>query len=100
MAGAALVGGVLGGVVRAQDWKTFNGKLRDEHLGLQWFRNRLDAKVGIEQWRRHYNDVRPHSSLRYLTPTEFKAIQIAGPIAGGARRRRRLALPRKNRRTI
>jgi len=29
--------------------------------------------VGIEQWRRHYNEVRPHSSLGYLTPREFKA---------------------------
>ena len=28
----------------------------------------MDAKVGIEQWRQHYNEVRPHSSLGYLTP--------------------------------
>ena len=34
----------------------------------------LNAKVGIEQWRRHYNEVRPHSSLGYLTPAEFKAL--------------------------
>ncbi|MDD3765535.1 MAG: integrase core domain-containing protein, partial [Nevskiales bacterium] len=27
----------------------------------------------IESWRRHYNAVRPHSSLGYLTPHEFKA---------------------------
>ena len=53
--------------------ESFNGKLRDEFLTLQWFRNRLDAKVGIEQWRRHYNEVRPHSSLGYLTPLEFKS---------------------------
>ncbi len=26
----------------------------------------------IETWRRHYNDVRPHSSLGYLTPNEFR----------------------------
>ena len=25
----------------------------------------------IEAWRRHYNDIRPHSSLNYLTPNEF-----------------------------
>ena len=57
--------------------ESFNGKLRDEHLSLQWFRNRVDAKVGIEQWRRHYNEVRPHSSLGYLTPMAFKAGGVA-----------------------
>jgi putative transposase len=63
--------------------ESFNGKLRDEYLNLQWFRNRVDAKVGIEQWRRHYNEVRPHSSLGYLTPTEFKATQLAAMDDGG-----------------
>ena len=53
--------------------ESFNGKFRDQHLSLQWFRNRLEAKVSIEAWRRHYNDVRPHSSLGYLTPAAFKA---------------------------
>ena len=27
----------------------------------------------IETWRRHFNEVRPHSSLGYLTPAEFVA---------------------------
>jgi putative transposase len=58
--------------------ESFNGKLRDQHLSLQWFRNRTDAKVSIEAWRRHYNEVRPHSSLGYLTPAEFKAKHLAG----------------------
>jgi putative transposase len=57
--------------------ESFNGKFRDEHLSLQWFRNRVDAKVAIEGWRRHYNAVRPHSSLGYLTPLEFKTSGIA-----------------------
>jgi len=52
--------------------ESFNGKFRDECLSLEWFRNRVEAKVVIEQWRRHYNDVRPHSSLSYMTPSEFK----------------------------
>ena len=52
--------------------ESFNGKFRNECLTLEWFRNRIDAKVGIEAWRRHYNEVRPHSSLGYLTPFEFK----------------------------
>ena len=53
--------------------ESFNGKFRNEHLSLQWFRNRVDAAVSIEQWRRHFNEVRPHSSLAYRTPHEFKA---------------------------
>jgi hypothetical protein len=44
---------------------------------VQWFRNRADAKVSIEAWRRHYNEVRPHSSLGYLTPAAFKAKHLA-----------------------
>ena len=51
--------------------ESFNGKFRDECLGLEWFRSRAEAKVIIEAWRRHYNEVRPHSSLGYLTPNEF-----------------------------
>lgn len=50
---------------------SFKGKFRDECLNLEWFRNRTEAKVVIEQWRQHYNGVRPHSSLGYLTPNEF-----------------------------
>jgi putative transposase len=57
--------------------ESFNGKFRDQHLSLHWFRNRPDAKVSIEEWRRHYNEVRPHSSLGYLTPAAFKAKHLA-----------------------
>jgi putative transposase len=52
--------------------ESFNGKLRDECLSLEWFRCRPEAVAVIEAWREHYNAVRPHSSLGYLTPTEFK----------------------------
>jgi putative transposase len=55
--------------------ESFNGKFRDECLSLEWFRSRIEAKVIIETWRRHYNEVRPHSSLGYLTPNEFVARQ-------------------------
>ncbi len=51
---------------------SWNGRFRDECLSLEWFRSRREAKVIIETWRRHYNAVRPHSSLKYLTPVEFK----------------------------
>jgi putative transposase len=53
--------------------ESFNGKFRDECLSLEWFRSRAEAKVVIEAWRRHYNEVRPHSSLGYLTPAAFAA---------------------------
>jgi putative transposase len=52
--------------------ESFNGKFRDECLNVEWFRTRAEATIVIEQWRRHYNAVRPHSSLGYLTPQEFK----------------------------
>jgi putative transposase len=52
--------------------ESFNGKFRDECLSLEWFRSRREARIIIEAWRQHYNAVRPHQSLKYLTPIEFK----------------------------
>ena len=65
--------------------ESFNGKFRDECLSLEWFRSRAEAKVIIESWRQHYNEVRPHSSLGYLTPNEFAAqsTNAASPYATG-----------------
>jgi len=51
--------------------ESFNGKFRDECLGMKWFLSRAQAKVVFEAWRRHFNEVRPHSSLGYLTPAAF-----------------------------
>jgi hypothetical protein len=62
--------------------ESFNGKFRDQHLLLQWLRNRAGTKVSIEAWRRHYNEVRPHSSLGYLTPAAFNAKHLAEGIGG------------------
>jgi len=59
--------------------ESFNDKFRDECLSLEWFRSRAEAKVLIEVWRRHYNEVRPHSSLGNLTPTEFIKQQTNRP---------------------
>lgn len=42
--------------------ESFNGRFRDECLGMEWFRSRTEAKAIIEPWRRHYNQVRPQSS--------------------------------------
>lgn len=58
--------------------ESFNGKLRDECLSMEWFRSRAEAKVLIEQWRQHYNQVRPHSSLNYQTPDAFRILCHSG----------------------
>jgi putative transposase len=46
----------------------FNSKLRDELLNGEIFYTLEEARVIIERWRRHYNTVRPHSSLGYKPP--------------------------------
>ena len=48
--------------------ESFNGKLRDELLNGEIFYSLKEAKIVIEQWRRQYNTVRPHSSLGYRPP--------------------------------
>jgi len=48
--------------------ESFNGKLRDELLNGEIFYSLKEAHVVIEQWRSHYNTVRPHSSLGYRPP--------------------------------
>ena len=53
--------------------ESFNGKLRDECLSREWFSSVKEAQVVIENWRKFYNEERPHSSLKYLTPSEFKS---------------------------
>ena len=48
--------------------ESFNGKLRDELLDREIFYTLAEAKILIEQWRREYNTVRPHSALGYRPP--------------------------------
>ena len=48
--------------------ESFNGKLRDELLNGEIFSTLKEAEILIEQWRRHYNTVRPHSALGYRPP--------------------------------
>ena len=54
--------------------ESFNGRLRDECLNANWFRNLMDARAKITAWRDEYNGERPHGSLGYRTPNEFAAI--------------------------
>ncbi len=53
--------------------ESFNGRLRDECLSREWFSSVKEAQTVIEGWRKFYNEKRPHSSLGYLTPKEFKS---------------------------
>jgi hypothetical protein len=49
--------------------ESFNGKLRDELLNGEIFTTLLEAKVLLENWRREYNQIRPHSSPGNRPPT-------------------------------
>lgn len=51
--------------------ESFNGTFRDNCLNMHWFTSLEDARRTIENWRRTYNEIRPHSSLGRLTPREF-----------------------------
>ena len=52
--------------------ESFNGRLRDECLDLEVFWNLAEARVVIGEYQRFFGDDRPHSSLDYLTPHQFK----------------------------
>ncbi len=55
--------------------ESFNGKLRDELLNVELFNDLREAKVLIERWRKHYNTVRPHTSIRYQPPAPEAIVQ-------------------------
>jgi putative transposase len=67
-----------------------SGKFRDKYLSMQWFKNRIDAKGIIEDFRCQFNEIRPHSSLGQRTPLEFNRqllqsmpVPCASPVPGG-----------------
>jgi putative transposase len=59
--------------------ESFNGKLRDELLNGEVFDTIFEARVITEQWRYHYNTIRPHSALGYRPPAPetFIPLQLA-----------------------
>ncbi len=73
--------------------ESFNSKLRDELLNGKMFFSLAEAQVLIEARRRHYNAVRPHSSLGYRPPAPEPVVPPGGtivrwasaPAVGGAR---------------
>ena len=66
------------------DVEAFNGKLRDELLNGEMFNTLREAQVLIEEWRRHDNRVRPHSSLGYRPPAPETAPMARSQIGSGA----------------
>ena len=51
--------------------ESFNGRFRQECLNEHWFLSLDDARSKIADWRRYYNESRPHSALQWATPAEF-----------------------------
>ncbi len=58
--------------------ESFNGKFRDECLNEHLFRDLSHARKLISDWRIDYNENRPHSSIGYLTPSEFAVLTRSG----------------------
>lgn len=55
--------------------ESFNGRLRDELLNGEIFYTLKEAQVILEQWRHHYNHIRPHTSLGYKPPAPMASIK-------------------------
>ena len=56
--------------------ESFNARFRDELLNGEVFTTLCEAQILIERWRRHYNTVRPHSSLGYRPPAPKSILPI------------------------
>ena len=61
--------------------ESFNARLRDELLNGEIFYSLKEAQIIIEQWRRHYNTKRPHSSLGYRPPAPESIVPVDPQIA-------------------
>lgn len=48
--------------------EAFNSKLRSECLNAHWFMSLADAQKKLENWRRYYNEERPHSAIGNKPP--------------------------------
>ncbi len=58
--------------------ESFHNRLRDECLNQEIFLSVTEARVVIEEWRRFYNRVHPHSASGFQSPDEF-ARRMAQP---------------------
>ena len=79
----AAIGSQTAYIAPASPWEngyceSFNSKLRDELLDGEIFYSLAEAQILIEAWRRHYNGVRPHSSLNYRPPAPESFVPRSG----------------------
>jgi putative transposase len=51
--------------------ESFHSRFRDECLDREFLLNLREARVVIEDWRQHYNQIRPHGGLGYKSPENF-----------------------------
>ena len=51
--------------------EAFNSKFRGECLNAHWFMSLDDARSKMEDWRRYYNEERPHSGIGQNTPIQL-----------------------------
>ena len=56
--------------------ESFNGKLRDELLNREIFTTLTEASILTEEWRKEYNQVRPHSALNYRLPVPESIVSL------------------------
>jgi putative transposase len=74
--------------------ESFNGRLRDELLNETLFTSLPQAQAMLAAWKSDYNEVRPHSALGNLTPTEYADRSAPRPQRGGALRYTEGSAPR------
>ena len=56
--------------------ESFNARLRDELLNREVFYRLEAAQIVIEEWRKHYNTVRPHNALGYKPPAPESIVTV------------------------
>jgi putative transposase len=59
--------------------ESFNGRLRDECLNVEWFTSLHEAREKLAAWRDHYNHQRPHSALDDRAPSVFASLHGITP---------------------
>ena len=66
--------------------ESFNGRMRDEFLNETLFTSLMQARLALEEWRRDYNTVRPHSRIGWLAPAVYAAKFLPQQVQGAALR--------------